>query len=415
MRCIIKAPSSFDILLLQCAFLILVRHAASDSPTRAFLPSINGTIEVGVKYLAMTDHHRLDPFSNGTDFRRIMVSLFYPINHDPLSVEMQKPLASDTVAELPYMPAKTAALYGQLLGPYGFTESRFQSLATRCHLDAIMPDDTSSFPLVVFSPGGGTSRLLYTSIMEDLARQGFFVAAVDHTHDALVVEFPDGRTVTGLNKTLTRREVELLVHTRARDIMFAIDELGKTSVFKSGSIDVANVIAFGHSLGGAAIAEAMLNDTRIKGGVNLDGRLFGTIERDESTLSKPFLQFASEETTDDPYVHWNETWERLKDWKLELFLEGAAHSTFSDFPLIAETLHIRGKLGRGGDQLLGKVKALRGLEIIVQYVSAFARFVLTGTDESLLDSHSANLYPEVKFKRQEKHGTSFYADCLDRR
>ena len=49
-------------------------------------------------------------------------------------------------------------------------------------------------------------------------------------------------------------------------------------------------------------------------------------------------------------------------------LNNTAHSTFSDMPLI----------GREGEELLVKVDGMRGLEVMMEYVSAFADFVLTG-------------------------------------
>ena len=47
-------------------------------------------------------------------------------------------------------------------------------------------------------------------MLEDLARKDYTVVAVHHPYDALIVEFPDGRAVIGLNKTLSRNEVETL-------------------------------------------------------------------------------------------------------------------------------------------------------------------------------------------------------------
>ena len=233
-------------------------------------------------------------------------------------------------------------------------------------------------------------------MLEDLARKGYVVAAIDHPHDALVVEFPNERAVIGLNKTLTRDEVELLVAIRAQDMSFVIDELSHQFPAK---VNTTDVVALGHSLGGATVAEATLNDIRIKGGINLDGRLFGSMEKPNITLSKPFLQFVSKASSPDPYLRWDEEWERLSGWKLELVLNGAVHATFSDMPLIAEAFDLREKLGREGEELLGKVDGMRGLEVIVEYVSAFAEFVLTGKSRGLLGSDGDERFPEVKVKR----------------
>ena len=90
---------------------------------------------------------------------------------------------------------------------------------------------------------------------------------------------------------------------RAQDVSFVIDELSRRFPAR---LDKSDLIAFGRSLGGSTVAEATLNDTRIKGAINLDGRLFGSMEKTNVTLSKPFLQFASEASSSNPYWRWDE-------------------------------------------------------------------------------------------------------------
>ena len=294
------------------------------------------------------------------------------------------------------MPPITAALYDELIASFGFPTHTFEQLSSLCQQNAPLQDRSTAYSLLVFSPGGGAPRFLYTTMLEDLARKGYVVAAIDHPHDALAVEFPDGRVITGLNKTLTRDVVELLVSVRAQDMSFVIDELSRQYPAK---INTTDVVAFGHSLGGATVAEAMLNDTRIKGGFNIDGRLFGSMEKPNITISKSFLQFVSEATSSDPYMQWDEEWKRLSGWKLELVLNGAAHSTFTDLLLIAEELDLREKLGEVGKKLLGKVDGMRALEVMVEYVSAFAEFLLIGTNDGLLGSHGSDRFPDVIVKR----------------
>ena len=86
-------------------------------------------------------------------------------------------------------------------------------------------------------------------------------------------------------------------------------------------------------------------------------------------------------------------------WKLELVLSGAAHSTFTDFPLIAQAYALREKSGRQGKELLGTVVGIRSLETVAEYVSAFARQWLTGSDESLLQPNGSSKCSVVEVKR----------------
>ena len=345
----------------------------------------------------MIDNNRLDPFTNFTQQREVMISLYYPTqSHFSNLFLEQRPKADRGHSTTPYMPPLTAALYDELIVQFGFPNNTFEQLSTLCEQNASLQRKSTAYSLLVFSPGGGASRFLYATMVEDLARRGYVVAAIDHPHDALVVEFLDGRAIIGLNKTLTRDEVELLVTVRAQDLSFVIDELGRQY---PATINTTDVVALGHSLGGATVAEAALNDSRIKGGINIDGPLFGSMEKPNITLSKPFFQFVSEASSSDPYSRWDEEWERLSGWKLELVLSGAAHSTFIDLPLIAEALGIRESLGEEVKQILGMVDGVRGLEVIVEYVSAFAEFVLMGKNESLLGNHGDERFPEVFVKR----------------
>lgn len=84
---------------------------------------------------------------------------------------------------------------------------------------------------------------------------------------------------------------------------------------------------------------------------------------------------------------------------MELVFRGTAHSSFFDLPLIAEALSIRKKLGEEVKQILDMIDGMRGLQVMVEYVSAFAEFVLNGKISSLLRSHGDDRFPEVVVKR----------------
>ena len=281
-------------------------------PSELVLPSLHPEIDIGAMYIELTDTSRLDPLANGTSFRRIMVSLYFPLEDGSRFSCHHKPLAGDRVAPtLPYMPPPTSKLYAQSLIPYGFPDPNFDRMFSQCSLESSRTDAPTSYPLIVFSPGGGESRFLYTSTLEDLARQGAIVAAIDHPYDATIVEFPNGETILGSNSTLSKEEIGLLVSVRARDISFLIDQLGRRTLLQPRPVSVTSVVAFGHSLGGASVAEAMLHDSRIKGGINLDGRLFDSLEMVNTTLSRPFIQFASEASINRSSLPWDQEWQHL--------------------------------------------------------------------------------------------------------
>jgi pimeloyl-ACP methyl ester carboxylesterase len=69
---------------------------------------------------------------------------------------------------------------------------------------------------------------------------------------------------------------------RMNDVSFVLDTLGLTY-----DIGTPKAVMFGHSFGGATTAAAMMNDTRLRGGVNLDRLLFGGVIN--AGLGRPYI------------------------------------------------------------------------------------------------------------------------------
>jgi hypothetical protein len=134
-------------------------------------------------------------------------------------------------------------------------------------------------PVLLFSPGGGMIRELYTSQLEELASHGYVVAAITHTYDGFVTVFPDGSYVAYDSKrwpTPLSFEGEANLNQlewHADDIRVVLDELSRapSTLPFAGRLDLARVGAFGHSFGGIAAAHACQKDPRIKACLNQDG------------------------------------------------------------------------------------------------------------------------------------------------
>lgn len=140
-------------------------------------------------------------------------------------------------------------------------------------------------PLLLFSPGGGMIRELYTSQMEHLASHGYIVAAMTHSYDGFLTVFPDGTSIAHDERRWPQipsveGEANLnQLEWHTADILAVLNHLRRLSGARalqspiSGRIDFTRVGAFGHSFGGVAAAHACQKDQRIKACLNQDGAM----------------------------------------------------------------------------------------------------------------------------------------------
>ena len=104
------------------------------------------------------------------------------------------------------------------------------------------------------------------------------MAGIDHTYESFGTAFPDGRVTTCLaRETRGRGEGfwEKLVAGRAADVSFVLSELTGARPAWPGAalIDLSRIAMAGHSAGGAAAIAALLADSRICAGIDMDGTI----------------------------------------------------------------------------------------------------------------------------------------------
>lgn len=179
---------------------------------RALLvPPPPGPYSVAVKSIELIDPSRIDPFApEANTMRRFMASVYLPID-TKYGCKAQV---------VPYMPPLTASVYSQVsesLGlPQGVVqefEMEFCDIST-VNLDVSHRERKKEFPVAVFSPGFGGTRLVYGALARSVASLGYIVITVDPTYEAAVVEFPDGSAAyaqpsAASNQTLTPLELEV--------------------------------------------------------------------------------------------------------------------------------------------------------------------------------------------------------------
>ena len=364
-------------------FLFCLLHALLAAA--ATIPPHNGTYGVNLNTVKLTDTSRLDPFAPIPENRSVMISLFYPV----------APINCCQVQLVEYMPVATAAIEDQSYSSYGVPNGTFESLNLSLCSPSSRSTPSENFPVVLFSPGLGNSRLLYNAIAQSVASHGFIVVTMDHPYDADVVEYPDGTLISAANIS-TDAQIILDVETRAKDASFVLDTLSNASAVGhlipslQTALNTKRAAMFGHSLGGATAATAMMNDSRIVVGANLDGTFFGSVI--ENGVCDPLLLFGHEGKNQSTDPTWGEIWLHLGHGRLELMLNGAQHGTFTDFPLLLEVLGMTNELPGVAD-LIGTLSGPRALEVITAHVVAFFHSVLERRESPLLEGPSPK-FPE---------------------
>jgi hypothetical protein len=138
-------------------------------------------------------------------------------------------------------------------------------------------------PVLIFSPGGGMVREVYSAQMEDLASHGYIVAAISHPYYAILTLLPDGQSIQYDSKRWPATpSVEGVVSFNqlkwhSDDIRFVLSELISLSESTQANlpfgrfVDPTRIGAFGHSFGGMATALACQSDPRIEACLDEDG------------------------------------------------------------------------------------------------------------------------------------------------
>jgi dienelactone hydrolase len=262
-------------------------------PAVPTLPQPDGRYAVATQIYRWTDAARDEPNTDdATDRRSVIAQAWYPTTRRE---------HANGVARLAYidgtdrMPAQVSVMPGFMLRRYGQIDTHAENLAP------LAPSDRP-WPVVIFSPGYGAPRAVYTGLATRLAARGFVVFTLDHPYESAVTQLPDGRVV-GTRETflpddrdrtsyMARQQV-----VRVADVRFVIDQLAHAEALspplRGGRIDASKVAVIGHSFGGAASIAALHEDPRVVAAANIDGTPYGDLP--DRTLTRPFLLLQSDQ------------------------------------------------------------------------------------------------------------------------
>lgn len=388
--------------------LVLLALAGTSSLVSGLLlPQPYGPYNVSLQTKELVDNSRPDPW-NSSHPRRLMVSRFDPV-----------PPSKCASCTVPYMTPLVASAEDEILSFFMSTANLTWPTGVLGRLElqvcCACPGTKSDFrrgdyPIVLLGAGLNTTRMFYSVLAQEIASRGYTVITLDHPYETDIVEFPDGTVIYGWNAVGHENETEQYVHAldiRTDDAIFVLNELGVPYVTETDDPAKAKAGYVGHSFGGAAAAAAMLNDTRIVGGVNLDGMMFGPVLNagiGRPGIPQSFLLWGSEghnSSVEESWARFLETVRRWdpEQWVRELSLKGSTHGTFWDAGVIADVAGWRDDEGLVDlvDLFCGLTPlGSRTMEILGPYLDAFLGMTLKGESEGLLAGPSEE-FPEVEF------------------
>lgn len=339
------------------------------------LPKSTGAYPVGTIIYNWTDVTRDDIVSESPDDKRqLVVQIWYPAE-----VEAGFQTA-------PYMPEMAV-----LRSAFKQGAEQLESTHTNSLQQAKLSRARSKYPVIVFSHGMGTPRSFYTSMMEELASQGYIVASIDHPYMGLVAV--NGRIVRpyarwtapppgGLaNKSDEERDQYWRISNEqlSADQRFTLDQLERLNKRDPDNrftrrLDLKHVGMIGHSQG--FVSQTCGTDERFKACLNLDG--VPALAERRNGLRQPFMTMRDGD--DSPRA--TTIYENLRNVGYDVLIQGAGHNSYLDLPLVAAYKY--------------KFDAVRAHRIINAYMLAFFDTYLKGKKSPLL-SNSSPEFSELVF------------------
>ncbi|MFJ7730333.1 alpha/beta hydrolase family protein [Lysinibacillus sp. NPDC097231] len=318
------------------------------------LPKPTGPFEVGMNSRYLIDESRHDLEQKD---RELMIQIWYPAE------------VKDDTKDIHYESFPYEEWSGTMEFIFSVPRSVFEYLKygqTNSIKDIAVSKQEVNFPVLLFSHGFGSTRLQNFSQMEELASYGYVVVSVDHTNDAAYTKFPDGREIMNQTDAYSYSfniEDEKDVKMRSKDMSYVLDHLTTINdqdphgLF-TGKMDMGRIGIFGHSYGGSTAAQALLDDSRISAGINIDGPLHEPVA--SSGFEQPFMFILDEDylyISDEEIQYTNITREEfqkyhdkiteLADFHYKEGIKGDTfmltfiagdHYTFTDFPFLSPLL-----------------------------------------------------------------------------
>lgn len=344
------------------------------------LPRPTGPFAVGTTVRRWTDSTRLERFTGD------------PHDHRVLDVYIWYPAAwRSGRSPTPYVPdldGLERALGSDYVGRVG-------GVRGNSSVEPALSRQPALFPVVVLSHELGSLPMHYTMLGEELASQGYLVAAANHSYGSAATQagrrgaqpmHPTWRSALGASAE-AQQAWEQGVTEWAADIVFVVNQLGAehrvTTEFFGGRVDPSRIFAAGHGLGAEAALLAGQIDPRIRGVVGLAGTVRPIHTR--FPVNIPVLWVAAEGSPADGagVARRDTVMARARLGSAVASVAGAVSDHFSDLPVLFGP-------PPGG----GTLAPLRGIDILRTYVVRFLAGLIGQADPGELE-RLGRRFPEV--------------------
>ncbi len=400
-------------------FLILVLFIAWTLPSvlpvfELYTPT--GNYAVGAQYIHLkTDQDEIITSEIG-DKRELMIKVWYPATIDTEKTEL-------------YLNEGDRVSFAL---KYGLPKSTFNYLDdVNTHTYERPMVAKGTFPVLIFSHGSYSQASGYYSIIEEIVSHGYIVLNINHTYESTGTLFSNGdiklydadfdkkynnqktaemvwNAMENYKKATTIKEEYIAIENLIRNyyagdindrwsttISLVIDELDKwnSSGFLKNHIDTSKIGVFGHSQGGSAAGNALLDDDRIKAGINIDGAQWGKMV--DTMMTKPFAVISSHWDSDHLNInkHAYRNGSTSDFYKAKVLQSG--HSSFMDIPVMINVPIINEA---------GSIDPFKGYKITTEIVVQFFDKYLLDKPSSLLELNSTYPALEIEFIKNNENG-----------
>ncbi|MER6138542.1 acetylhydrolase [Streptomyces sparsogenes] len=323
------------------------------------LPAPAGPCPVGMRTVHLTDPARTDPWVGGV--REVMLTVLYPARSVRGCSRAPQLTPDEAAVFAEYAPHVHPGLPGPGTVDWG-------AVLTHGYVDA--PPLPGRRPVLVYSPGGGDSRTLGTTLAEDLASHGRVVVLVDHPGDASQVELPTGMRTTVLTGPPDPATFRTMVDTRIADLRLVLDRLGDLPL--APVMDPCRIGLYGHSAGGTAAVYTARGDRRVGAVANLEGYL--DLYPSPAGFDPPLLLFRTDGFEGAARIE--SSWASLPGHRA--LLPDANHWAFTDYGSLVARLRTAGLVTAAARAaLIGTADAVVTLAEVRRRVGTFfARHLL---------------------------------------